>query len=98
MTDYPVVFYKGPSCDNSDLVLANFAHKEPIHLVIDLDEWVFLCFVRTPDLSGFGLMSNYNQSHSRAFILAKNRDLGNIRLMMIEVDPWERLETRNLHL
>ena len=47
-TDFPITAYNGFSADNSELVIANFAHKEPKSLILNLGEWSFMIFVGFP--------------------------------------------------
>ena len=93
-----MVFYKGPSTDNSTLVLANIAHKESNHLILNLDEWAFVCFIRMPELTGVTLLSSNNPCHSRAFAFVRNRLSGVLKVLMIEVDAWSAFDDKKLHI
>ena len=98
LVDYPLVFYKSPCSDNSEIIAANFAHKEPNHLVLNLNEYSFLCFIGMPELSVFRMLQNNNPSLSRALMLVKSRNSGHIKIMMIEISAWFPLDSEHLHL
>lgn len=83
-----MVAYKSFLPDNSEIVILNSAFKEkPPHVLNIGKNWQFLCFVNVPMMSGF---SEINKFDSHLLFVANYKELNQIRLFMISIDPWHQ--------
>lgn len=106
-TDYPILAYKSCTPDDNQIITANLAQRSNSQNAISLAHWRFLCFVGIPKLSSI-FKRQLNAMHSHIFLLVRHQVTSEVKIMAIEVDPWQGnhltnskcflLATQNIHL
>ena len=86
MVDYPLLAYKSFKPDNNQIMIGNFATEQNTQYVVNLGNWDFLCFIGFPNFSAF--LRTIDEFLGHFFLLVKNRISGQVKILMIELDPW----------
>ena len=85
IVDYPILAYKSVSPDNKEISLVHMAQDMP-QRILNLGESEFISFVQGSN--------ERSLTDCRIHFLVKHKS--KIKLMMIKLDPWKRIETKEV--
>ena len=86
MIDYPILAYKCMSPDNKEISIVHLSQNMP-QRKLHLGAWEFISFVQGGN--------ERDQADASILILVKSKYI--VRLMMIRLDPWKRLDINKVY-